>query len=244
MRHFAGFLKEDTGDVRLTERPNTRLGSNPGGIHDDDKGGTHYVKHYHNTDQAKSESLASKIYEHMGAKTVKPEVKRVNGRHATVSKWNEHLKGMHKSEFEHLSTAQAHDIGRKYHAAILTKNWDAVGQEHDNIMKHKHTGELHTVDTGGSFNFRAMGGHKDYGPDIEEHSSLRNMHGSAASHVFNHVFRHHPTAEAAGVKAVRHMDMDHVHSLFKDSGLHNHEELHKNFVARRKAILAKHPEKD
>jgi hypothetical protein len=238
LRTFATFLKEDSNDIRLNPVPGTQYGSNPGGVHTDEAGDKHYVKFYRNHDQAKSEVLASKIYQHMGAKTTSPELKRVNGKHAVVTKWNDHLETMHPHDFEHLNKSQAHDVGRKYHAAILTKNWDAVGLEHDNITRHKGTGELHTVDTGGTFNFRAMGSHKEYGPDIEEHKSLRNMHGTAASHVFNHVFKHHPDAEAAGVHAVRQMDDQHVHELFKNSGLSNHEELHKNFVAKKAKLLA------
>lgn len=241
-RSFSTFLTEAEDD-KLTPVNNTQYGSNPGGVHVNKAGEKHYVKYYKNPDQGKVETLASKIYEHMGAKTVKPEQRTVNGKQATVSKWDHNLQPMQPQDFEHLNKDQAHQIGRKYHAAILTKNWDAVGLEHDNIMKHKETGELHTVDTGGSMHFRAMGGHKDYGHDIAEHSSFRNMPGTASSHVFNHVFKHHPDAEHEGLKAVRNIDDNHVKSLFENSGLHNHKELHQAFQARKSALLAHYDNK-
>lgn len=236
MKRFALFLTENE-DMKPV--PGTQLGSNPGGIHTDAKGQKHYVKHYRNHEQAKSEVLAGKIYKHMGLHTTEPEHKTINGKHAVVTKWNDHLERMHPHEFEHLSKEQAHDIGKKYHAAILTKNWDAVGLEHDNIHRHAKTGKLHTVDTGGTFNFRAQGGHKDYGPDIGEHHSLRH-NDQASGHVFSHVFKHHPDAEQAGIDAVRKIDDNHIHHLFKNSGLSNHEELHRNFMERKKKLLALH----
>lgn len=220
----------------LTKEPGTQMGSNEGGIHRDAKGGRHYVKYYKNGDQAKVEALTSKIYDHMGIHTLKPEHKELNGRHAVVTKYNQNLEGMHPKHFEKLEPHQAKQIGRMYHAAVLTKNWDIVGLEHDNIMKHKKTGDLHSVDTGGAFHFRAQGGHKDYGSDIVEHKSLRQDH-LPSGHVFNHVFKNHPEAEKAGLDAVRKIDDNHIHGLFKNSGLKNWKELHSSFQARKEHLL-------
>lgn len=232
MKRFLQYLIEDLKSI-----PGTQYGSNEGGVHLDEHGQKHYVKYYKNADHAKVEDLAGKIYHHMGIHTVKPEHKIVNGRHAVVSKWNDHLEHMHPHDYEHLDKHQAHQIGKKFHAAVLTKNWDAVGLNHDNISKHKKTGDLHTNDLGAAFHFRAQGKHKDYGPDIGEHHSLRH-NDQASGHVFSHVFKHHPSAEHEGLKAVRNMDDKHIHHLFKNSGLSNHEELHKNFMERKKRLLA------
>lgn len=215
-----------------------QLGSNEGGkFLDTDTGKHHYIKYYKNGDQAKTEELTSKIYEHMGIKTLKPKHEIINGRHAVSTEWNDNMRSMHPHEFENLSHDQQHDIGKMYHAAILTKNWDIVGMEHDNITKHAKTGKLHSVDTGGSFNFRAQGGHKEYGPDIDEKHSFLNMPHSASTHVFRHVFKQNPEALHHGLRAVKNMDMDHVKKLFKNSGLENHEELYDNFSKRRQALL-------
>lgn len=213
------------------------LGSNAGGLHEDENGDEHYVKHYRDPEQGRAEVLAGKIYQHMGIKTVGHESRVVNGKHAVTSRWNHDLEPMHHSEFKNLDDRQASQVGKMYHAAVLTKNWDMVGLTHDNILRHRGTGDLHSVDHGGAFHFRAQGGAKDYGHDIEEHHSLRhNEH--ASGEVFDHVLTNHPHAYEAGRDAVAKMDMSHVHRLFQDSGLKDWEAHHDAFVARRNRLLS------
>jgi len=215
-----------------------RLGSNPGGVHvDTDTNQKHYVKYYDNPDQAKSEALAARIHEHMGIPTLHPRHQVIDGKHAVVTKWNPDLERMHPHHFEQLNHDQQNTIGKMYHAAVLTKNWDVVGLEHDNIERNRHTGALHSVDAGGTFNFRAQGGHKDYGSDVAEKDSLLNRPGEASSHVFSTVFKQNPNAKAEGLNSVKKMDMEHVRGLFKNSGLSNHEELYSNFAKRREKLL-------
>lgn len=237
MQTFNEFLSEE----KYTPEKGTQMGSNEGGIHTDSSGQKHYIKHYRNGDQAKVEALTGKIYQHMGIHTLKPQHEMVNGKHSIVTKYNGDLKGMKPHEFEHLDHKQAGQIGKMYHAAILTKNWDVVGLEHDNIMKNKKTGDLHAIDHGGSFHFRAQGAHKDYDPNIGEHKSLRNNH-EASGHVFSHVFKNHPEAEKSGLDSVRKIDDNHIHGLFKNSGLSNWKELHHNFNERKKKLLAHYGE--
>lgn len=221
----------------LVKQEGTRYGSNPGGVHvDSDTGEKFYVKHYDNADQAKVEALTGKIYDHMGIKTINPEYKEIEGRPSVVTPWNDSLKEMKPKEFENLNSDQANQIGRMHAAATLTKNWDIVGLEHDNIMKHKN-GDLYSVDHGGSFHFRARGGPKEYGPDVAERESLVNNR-EASGHVFKSTFSKHPEAREAGMEAVRNIDHEHVKNLFQNSGLSNWKELHKNFVARTKNFLS------
>ena len=223
----------------LTPQHNTQMGSNPGGIHTDSTGSRYYVKFYKNADQAKTEALAGNIYHQMGIHTVKPEYRQVGGKHAVVSRYNEHLTKLKPHEFEHVTPEQAKQIGRMYHGAVLTKNWDIVGLEHDNILKDLKTGNLHSVDGGGSFHFRAQGEHKTFGPDVDEHHSLRHKN-EQASHVFNRAFENHPHAEHEGLDSVKRLNDDSLHHAFKNSGLSNWEDLHKNFMLRKKALLSKY----
>jgi hypothetical protein len=235
MATFRQFLIET-----FVPQKGTQMGSNEGGIHTKD-GKKYYVKYYKQGDQAKVEALTGKLYHHMGIQTVKPEYHNMNGKHAVVTEYNDDLKAMPSHHYKSLSHEHAVQVGRMYHAAILTKNWDIVGLEHDNIMRHKD-GDLHAIDHGGAFHFRARGGPKDYGPDIAEHHSLRH-NDQASGQVFKTVFSKHPKAEHEGLDAVKHINDKHVHGLFKESGLHNWKDLHKNFVARKSALL-KHYEKD
>lgn len=229
MLKFLQFVAEE-----LKKVPGTQLGSNPGGIHvDSETGEKHYVKHYHNADQAKVEALTGKIYHHMGIHTLHPEM---HGESSIKTKWNGDLHQMKPKHFEKLDKKQAHQVGKMYHAAVLTKNWDIAGLEHDNIVHNKKTGDLHAVDHGGAMHFRAQGGHKDYDHDIAEKKSLRG-NGQASGHIFDHTFKHHPDAEKHGLEAVKKIDDDHVHHLFKHSGLSNWKELHSAFAERKKKLL-------
>jgi hypothetical protein len=225
-----------TEDLNLTPVSGHVRGSNPGGVHADGAGEKYYIKHYRNPDQSRVEALTASIYDHMGIKTVSPVHTRVNGQPALLAKWNPHLEQIDAHHFEKLTHPQQYQIGKMYHAAVLTKNWDIVGLVHDNIVRHKHDGDLYSVDQGGAFHFRAQGSAKPYGPDIEEHDSLRNNH-RASGHVFSTVFRQNPGAEHVGLESVRSMDMDHVKHLFRRSGLSNWRDLHQNFTARREALL-------
>lgn len=232
-------FKEFVAEAMVPER-GTQYGSNEGGIHtDSDTGEKHYVKYYKNPDQGKVEALTAQIYDHMGIKTLKPTTGMVNGREAVSSSWNPDLRQMKPSEFEKLSPEQAGHIGRMYHAAVLTKNWDIVGLEHDNIVQHKKTGELYSVDQGGAMHFRARGGPKPYSDDVAEHGTLRDNH-EASGHVFSTVFAQHPHAEQEGLEAVRNMNDEHIHGLFANSGLSNWKELHGAFMKRKANLLKKY----
>ena len=230
MKSFLNFLDEELKPVK-----GTQYGSNSGGIHVDDEKPEqkYYIKNYENPDQAKVEALTGKIYNHMGIKTLNPEV---HGESGVKTKWNDSVASMHEEDFHNLKPHQAHQIGKMYHAAILTKNWDIVGMEHDNIVKHKN-GDLHAIDHGGAFHFRAQGGHKDYDAEIHEKHSLRHNE-FASGDVFSHTFKHHPDAETHGLEAVKKIDDKHVHKLFKESGLANWRDLHKNFQERKKKLIA------
>jgi hypothetical protein len=212
-------------------------GSNDGGVFADAQGHKFYVKFYANPDQARTEELASGLFELMGNKTPGPRVTEVNGKQALVTAWNDRLEQLSPHDFKKLSDTQNLQVARMYHAATLTKNWDVLGLVHDNLVRHKDTGEMVEVDTGGSFNFRAQGGHKDYGPDIAEQKSLRNPQ-NASGDVFNHVFSKHPDLEKTSLDTIQHLDMGKVKGLFEKSGLKNRTELYDNFAKRRTALLA------
>lgn len=228
MKSFRAFVSEE-----LIKQPSSQLGSNPGGIHTDSETGQKlYIKHYHNADQAKVEALTSKIYNHMGIKTLNPEA---DGRKVSTE-WNPHVKAKGPSFYNKPSEKHAKQLGKLYHAAILTKNWDAVGLEHDNIVHNKSTDDLHAIDHGGAFHFRAQGGHKDYTSDINEKQSLRDPK-LPAGQVFNAAFKHHPHAEEHGLNAVKAMDPSKIRGFFRHSGLDNWKDLHKTFEERRKNLI-------
>jgi hypothetical protein len=227
LKSFLDFLEEE-----LKAQSGTQMGSNEGGIHHDEDGVKHYVKYYKNGDQAKTEALTGNLYHHMGIHTIQPKYHNINGKHAIVSKYNDNLEVKHPKFYDKVSKEHAHHLGKMYHAAVATKNWDIVGLEHDNIMHDKKKGHLVSIDHGGAFNFRAQGGHKDFGSDTDEKESLRQKH-LPSGHVFNSAFHHHPEAEEQSKKELKaSVDHKHVKKLFKDSGLSNWKDLHKGFTDR------------
>lgn len=228
MKTFRQFTED------LVKQSGTQLGSNEGGIHtDSETGKKYYVKHYKNPDQGKVEALTGKIYHHIGIHTLNPEL---HGDSSIKSEWNEHVGTEKPSFYDNVSKKHAGQLGKMYHAAILTKNWDIAGLEHDNIVHNHKTGDLHAIDHGGAFHFRAQGGPKEYGSDISEKESLRNPN-NASGHIFNSAFKQHPEAEHEGLNAVKNIDDNHIHHLFKTSGLSNWKELHSNFVKRKQALI-------
>lgn len=212
-----------------------QMGSNSGGLyHDDQTGEKHYRKEYRNGDQAKAEELTGKIYHKLGIDTFHPKYSHENGKHVISTKWRDDVRPSRDDDYADLSKDQAHQLARMHHGAVLTKNWDIVGTGKDNVMKDKK-GNFSSIDHGGAFHFRAQGGHKDYSPDIAEHKSLHGDHD--AGDVFNEVKDQHPSAFKDTIHHVKNLDDEAVKKDFKDSGLHNWEDLHKNFQERKKKLL-------
>ena len=164
-----------------------KFGSNPGGVYQDEKGENFYVKFYDKTGQMGAEVMCARVYEAMGIATTQPEIKLVDDRIAIVTPWNCNLKRIAAQDFLKLSDSNKKQLARIFYAAVLTKNWDIIGLEYDNVMLDSATENLVVVDCGGAFEYRARGAYKHYGPDICEVISLRNPE-HAAGRVFNELF--------------------------------------------------------
>lgn len=224
------------------EQLQSRLGSNEGGQYYDSKTGKqHYIKFPKNPDQAKTEVLAGKIQHLMGIHTLQPQHQIINGRHAVVTDWIDDLTPVKHSDLNNLTPEHHHALGKMLAAGVLTKNWDTIGTglDYDAGNIHLHSsGKLYNIDPGGSFNFRAQGGHKDYTPDINEKNTLRNpsMNYESAN-VFNTVFKKTPEALQTAVQSVKDLDDHAVHKAFQESGLDNWEELHKTFLQRKQQLI-------
>jgi hypothetical protein len=67
-------------------------------------------------------------------------------------------------------------IKKSHMADSLVANWDYVGLVNDNMMVDRK-GNLVRIDSGGTFNFRAQGGDKKYGPLATEIWVLRGKQG-------------------------------------------------------------------
>lgn len=216
--------------------PNTRYGTNPAAVHEAPNGEKHYVKFYNNPEQAHAEVTASHLMEKMGAQTLKPRLVQHNGRIGVATKWRTDLKPIHPSELSNPSEGMKHELAKHYVAGVVTKNWDTVGMEYDNLMKtpdHK----LVSVDQGGALHFRAQGGPKPYSKDIAETKTYHDKNlNHAAAHAFSSLGKEHIKRAYNEMSSHTHED---VHNIFKNSGLPNHKEMADTFNARH-ALLGKH----
>ena len=241
MKTYSKLIAEITLNEEL-EKVTDQMGSNPGGRYQDNNTGEHYyIKYPENSEQAKTEALAGKIQKLIGVNTLEPEHRVINGSSAVISKWVPNLSKLTHKNLDTLTPEQHHDIGRLYASSVLIKNWDSTGTGMNygegNIDIHK-SGKIYGIDPGGSFEFRAQGGHKNYTPDIAEAHSLRDPDLNwESANVYNTIFKKTPEALTTGINAARNLKDEDVHAAFANSGLSNWQELHKTFNERKRLFL-------
>lgn len=162
---------EDAGYWKKIE---SAKGSNPGGLFEAPDGTRHYVKFYADPDQARSELAAHRIHRMMGLETPETRIVTIDGKTAFASKWEPTYRRLTLQELH--DPIYRDDIAAIFQASVITRNWDVVGQNFDNIVLNPATGRLLVVDTGASFKFRAQGGIKPDGfpGTIAEVKTLRD----------------------------------------------------------------------
>lgn len=141
----------------------TRLGETPrgteGGLYGGPGGGKWYLKYPSSERQAHNEVMASRFYAEMGFDTVQYELVD-NG--MVASRWRPDL-----PESSNPSDLAASETVREaFLPSALLANWDVIGLTYDNCLYDP--GEMSEpvfLDFGGSFDTRALGGHKPFEPD-------------------------------------------------------------------------------
>lgn len=158
-------------------------GSNPGGVHTSPSGEKHYVKFPPNEQQIHSEVASDKIHELCGAKTINHSAITVNGKLASVTKWNSDLKPLGKQGWKDMNDKQKQQAANIFIGSALTNNHDLTGLVYDNMCKDSK-GDIHIVDTGGAFKFRAQGGAKDFNPDANKEMDFFTSPEKTSGRVF------------------------------------------------------------
>lgn len=230
LKAFISKLVEDVNSLANWKQVGSRLGSNPGGTFLNPAGEKHYVKFYSNPNQARSEVASAALYHRSGLHTTSPSLMSSDGNVAVVSPWKDGMKEISSSEYKSPTPELTHQLAKHFHAAVLTKNWDAVGLENDNLMKSPE-GNIHSVDLGGTLKFRAMGGPKPYDDGIGEHETLRdrsmNQWGHAAFGSLPHDVLRSTLSDIT-----KSNTPDAVHADFKSSGLIDHDEHARAYLGR------------
>lgn len=241
--NFKQFITENTQttdqfpDISHFKKKEDRLGSNPGGVYvsptDNSK---HYVKTYANDQQARTEVAAAHVYHKIGVPTLNPSLAKTGGKTAVMTSWRDDLQDVKpwKTPYAALPDHDQQQLANHFVAAVVTKNWDAVGLEHDNIMRAP-SGELHSVDLGGSMRFRAMGKPKPFGADVDEYRSLRAPHLPAGQAFQNITDRHIQNA-------IDNAQLDHkdLTAHFTKIGLQDPEQHAQTIMDRFEALKKAH----
>jgi protein-tyrosine phosphatase len=160
-------IPPDGLDVAALRKVGGQLGSNPGGIHEDDEGRRYYVKTPETPALARNERLAAALYRLAGAPTL-VHVPVVGGNHvATV------FVDLAKRSLARFDNAERRQARRWFAVHAWTANWDAVGFDGDN--QGVVDGVATTLDVGGALEFRAQGDPKGdaFGRGVGEIDSLR-----------------------------------------------------------------------
>lgn len=175
---------DDSETVRLTEKAG---GSNGAMFGVDREGRKWLVKSYRgDADRIASELLANAVYRKLGIAVPEAGTLTFEGKPALAYPLVDGVPGGYKTglRVERPSVA----LAQGFMADALLGNWDVVGLEHDNLLWPEGTTpeslDEHTVatrlDHGGTFQFRAMGGKKSFGPVPTEVWTMASANGGQA----------------------------------------------------------------
>lgn len=126
----------------------------------DGEGNRWLLKSYRgDADRIATELLANRVYAAMGAKVADAGTIEVDGKPALTYKT---LDGEERP-YTFRDNGPSEAVGAHYMVDALLANWDFVGMTDDNIMWDPD-GNPFRVDQGGTFEYRAQGQKKDFGP--------------------------------------------------------------------------------
>jgi hypothetical protein len=149
------------------QRIGGQLGTNPGGIFQDESGRRYYVKTLESAAHARNETIAARLYKIAGASTLNYVPAAAPNQIST--QWV-HLD---KKCVAHLSEDQRKQAQRWFGVHAWTANWDVAGFNGDN--QGVTNGKVLTLDVSGALSFRAQGDPKGkaFGICVDEINVLR-----------------------------------------------------------------------
>lgn len=212
-------------------------GSNPGGKFKDPSGQEWYCKFPKDSDTAKSEVLAAKLYALAGLSAQDCMLVSKGGKTAIATKWVNIQKAPSPAA---LAAADGALAGFAVDAWL--GNWDVVGLAFDNLQIGPD-GKAHRVDAGGSLEYRAQGEKKPFGPKVDELETLRDAGKNAqAAAVFKGMTKADMTASAAKVLAISDVAIRAMVNQYGPGDAAAKAKLAETLIARKKDIAAKFPE--
>jgi hypothetical protein len=212
-------------------------GSNPGGKFKDENGVDWYCKFPGNEDVAKSEVLAAKLYQALGIAGQDAKLVTKGGKLGIASRWQDVKKATSPAEL-----AKVDGVASGFAADAWLGNWDVVGLGYDNLQIDAATGKAMRVDAGGSLQYRAQGGKKDFGSVVTEIDSLRDPKiNPQAAAVFGKLSQADITAGVAKVLKISDAQIHALVNTYGPGDAAHKKALAETLIARKADLLAKFP---
>lgn len=223
------------------KQPGTQGGSNEGGIMTAPNGDQYYVKTPSNPAHAKSEVVAAKLYALAGSgiPVVDAAIAKNNAGKNVIgvaSKWETEAKGFDLKNLSHVEAAQ-----KEFAVHAWLGNWDSVGLGFDNVLVKKNASggvSAMCIDAGGSLEFRAQGGAKEFGKVPKEWDSLRdpNVNPNSAA-VFGQMTPGQLQWSASKLSHIKREDVEAIVTKHLAGDAAKQKEMVDTLMARRDAIL-------
>lgn len=212
-----------------------QLGSNNGGQYTDASGQKWYCKFPPNADVARSEVLAAKLYAAAGIAGQDCKLVTLGGKLGIASKWENLVQG------SPADLAKAGGTAAGFAVDAWLGNRDVIGMGYDNLQIDAK-GNAVRVDAGGSLQYRAQGGKKEFGPVVGEIDTLRdaNFNPQAAA-VFGKLTTADISASVAKVGAVSDEQIFDLVMKYGPGDDANKELLVETLIARKDNLLEKFP---
>jgi phage-related protein (TIGR01555 family) len=148
-------------------------GSNPGGLYQDPNGGKWYIKKPATAEHIAQDLLANKLYDAAGLDVPFEKPVMLGGSLAIASSIVENAKPLNEVGATVAEQTQK-DLRRGFAVDAWLANWDVVGLTKDNVLVMNESWLPVRVDTGGTLEFRAQGGKKEFGAEVKEWDTLRD----------------------------------------------------------------------
>jgi hypothetical protein len=136
-------------DASSLKKVGEQMGSNPGGVFEDDAGKKFYVKKGKSKEHVRNEMIAAALYDLAGTPTLQYRPVK-GGTHVATE-----IEKLSKDNASKLSKAEKSEAARDFAVHAWLANWDAVGLGGDNLGTIK--GVPTALDLGGALEYRAQG---------------------------------------------------------------------------------------
>ncbi|MDD4931641.1 MAG: phage minor head protein [Candidatus Colwellbacteria bacterium] len=216
-------------------------GSNTGGFYysKTNSADRYYIKIPENTEIARNEVLASKLYQAAGVEVPELQFIQVGDRVGIASRI---IDDVVKIDVNTLQAGAIKGIGDGFVVDAWLGDWDVVGMTYDNLLQKG--GRAVRIDVGGSLRFRAQGIAKGsaFGNDVIELKTMRDGRSNAqAAKMFKHIKKGELDE---GAKKVLSISDDQIRKLVAEFGPTNSKDadaLADILIKRRESIAQQFP---